>query len=301
MTVFTDFDLHRLIQVPREPEPEPGTPDPGPEQRSPRGSALLAALTGSHADLLAAALRGYRAPALLTAWVRAAGDGQVRVLVGGRPYFPPALPLTAADEGERRVLYPPGALATDVSAEELTGLLAGVEQWVTCVGRPDALWAPTGPGAGPVPRRGAFDHYATHLAAPYAWLVLAEPLPAVELKPELDRLVNEIGPLSRGEVSESKRIALERHKSRHRELAVPTSVASGGSGYWSARQAPAQPVPPRHCCAPQPNWTACRTHWSPPANRPARWLRRSTAGPTRPSPPSHRAAGRTNPGRRPGS
>jgi hypothetical protein len=60
--------------------------------------------------------------------------------------------------------------------------------------------------------------------------VLAEPLPAAGVQAELDQLVNQILPLARGEVSEAKRIALERAQARHREL---TRAQDGG--VWRVR------------------------------------------------------------------
>ena len=67
-------------------------------------------------------------------------------------------------------------------------------------------------------RRRLFDQRVAYLGDPFAWVIAAEPLRPEQVKPELDLLVNEILPLSRGEVGEAKRIALERKQARHREL-----------------------------------------------------------------------------------
>jgi DNA helicase HerA-like ATPase len=129
------------------------------------------------------------------------------------------------------MLFPPGALATDLSTMDAEGLLAPFRSWVPCQARPDALWAPSpNKQDGATVRRGSFDRHVAHLRGPFAWLVLAEPLPPHGLEPELRALVNEILPLSRGEVGEAKRVELERKQARHREL----SRARSGGG-WRIR------------------------------------------------------------------
>ena len=239
MSTFDGFRFHRLITVPR-PDSGRGDPNRGGEARRDPAGPLAASLAGSHGDLLASGAPG---PALLTAWVRSPQEQQLRFLVGGRPFFPPAVgpaigpALASAGErepgpgGERPVLYPPGAVGVDVAEHDAVGLFDRLTWWVPCSGRADALWAPPpGKASGVHVRRGSFDSHVAHLGVPLAWLVIAEPLVPEELKPELDLLVNEILPLSRGEVGEAKRIALERKQARHRDL----SRAQDG-GAWRLR------------------------------------------------------------------
>jgi hypothetical protein len=223
MDALPGFQFHRLTQIPRHirRDGEPVSDDTA------RG--LLAALTGSHADLLGT---GEDNAAVMTAWVRSAAERQLRFIVGGRPFFPPALgeaPATSP-RSQRRVLFPPGALATDLPHQEVTKLLDGFPCWVPCGGRTDALWAADDPNDPTVVRRGSFDRYAAHLREPFTWLVLARPLRPPDLQPELDQLVNDILPLARGEVSQAKRIGLERKQARHRELA-----RSQTGGVWRIR------------------------------------------------------------------
>ncbi|MBF9130316.1 ATP-binding protein [Plantactinospora sp. S1510] len=219
------FRFHRLIQVPRPPESrdEQG----GADQAGP----LAASLTGAHADLRAAGTSG---AAVLTAWIRSPQDERLHFLYGGRPYFPPAIGVTGrARDGTttRALLFPPGALATDISIGDTEKLLAPFLSWVPCQARADALWAPAAnKQERPTARRGSFDRHVAHMRGPFAWLVLAEPLLSQELEPELRSLVNEILPLSRGEVGEAKRVELERKQARHREL----SRAAAGGG-WRIR------------------------------------------------------------------
>lgn len=216
------FQFHQLTQVPR---PEEAKEE---QRREDRAGPLVASLTGAHADLRTAGAPGAM---VLTAWVRSPADERLRFLYGGRPFFPPAVRFaSAAGNGSRALLFPPGALATDVSIMDVDKLLGEFGSWVPCRARPDALWAPTGKQERPAVRRGSFDRHVAHLRGPFAWLVFAEPLAPQELEPELRTLVNEILPLSRGEVGEAKRVELERKQARHRELS--RALAGGG---WRIR------------------------------------------------------------------
>jgi uncharacterized protein len=224
MLDWRDFRFYRLTQVPR---PEQERED---RRRAARTGPLAAALTGSHADLRAAARPG---ATLLTAWLRTPDDGRrLHFLVGGRPDFPPAVRAAPGRPTSRRaLLFPPGATGTELSTPDAEKLFGAFRRWVPCVARADALWAPSANRPEPpVPRRESFDRYVAHFPGPFAWLVLAEPLGAAELEPELRALVNEILPLSRGEVGEAKRVELERKQARHREL----SRAQHGGG-WRIR------------------------------------------------------------------
>ena len=150
--------------------------------------------------------------------MRKPDDRRLRFLLAGRPFFPPASG-TRVDRTTRQVLFPPGAVAAELSAPDATRLLDAFPWWVPCSGRADALWAPSGTSQERVTvRRRLFDQRVAYLGDPFAWVIAAEPLRPEQVKPELDLLVNEILPLSRGEVGEAKRIALERKQARHREL-----------------------------------------------------------------------------------
>ena len=213
VTTFTwnGFRFHALNRLPAAVKPERAE-----DARSEATGALATALTGSHAYLLGS---DETEPMLVTAWIRACGTSRLRVLLGGRPTFPPALGDAEPQVEPRPVLFPPGGTATDVSVARVAEALEQFPHWVPCSGRPDALWAPTGnQRPGPRARRGSFDRQVAHLREPFVWLVLARPLRAQDLQPELDLLVNEILPLSRGEVGEAKRIALERKQAQHRDL-----------------------------------------------------------------------------------
>jgi Helicase HerA, central domain len=234
MSLWQGYRFHRLLAVLHDASSDREQPG---KALSDTARSLLAALTAAHATLLAS---GDPDAAVLTAWIRSRRDGQLHLMLGGRPFFPPATghvfpPAAGAAESHphetrRAVLFPAGALAADVPGQEVADMLAHFPFWVACTGRADALWAPDQQAAPKVPQRGAFDRHVAHLGEPFAWLVIAQPALPSELKPELDTLVAEILPLSRGEVSEAKRVGLERKQARHRELS-----RSQVGGFWQVR------------------------------------------------------------------
>lgn len=208
-------EFHQLTEVPatdRRGQQENG--QRREQQENPDGP-LLTSLGGAHSTLLAA---GRPEPALLAAWIRDE-DGQVRFLLGGRPRLPLVVNAPRPDGRAPEVLFPPGARAVALPDDAASALLE-FRCWELCAGLPDALWAPASSKASPESRRrGSFQQHVAHLRDPFAWLVVAEPLLPQQVQPDLDRLVSEILPLSRGEVGEAKRVELERKQARHRELA----------------------------------------------------------------------------------
>jgi len=225
MPELSGYEFYRLTQIPAE------SVDAADASRGHQDKAdvVVAALAGSHSELLDS-----RDPdaGILTAWIRSPGGRSLKILVGGRPTFPPADRSTISGEpdGVHSVLFPPGAVARECPWDDVGAELRRFPSWVTCSVRPDTLWAsPPEKGAATV-RRGGFDRYAAHAPSPFAWLVIAEPVSAGALTPVLDRLVSEILPLNRGEGGEARRVGLERKKARHREL----SRAQIG-GVWRVR------------------------------------------------------------------
>jgi hypothetical protein len=217
--VVSDFDWTRLRSVPRPPA------DPGQDHTA---ALLTAAVTATHAELLAS---GNNAAAFATAWVRVPSDPQLHILVGASPLLPlrgePSDPAT----GEHPVVYPPGAVGVPVPGSTVAQLLGTLPHWLRCVGQPDALLA-LDPSGRPDPRAGlgraSFDDYAAHLSGPFAWLVVAEPLPRTAIETERLALATRIPSLRRRENSEQDRLELERAQSRYREL-----TRARASGVWS--------------------------------------------------------------------
>ncbi|MEU4740686.1 ATP-binding protein [Actinosynnema sp. NPDC023658] len=189
MSLLEGFSWHQVLSAPRLPD-DPAVPDPVPAQ-------LFAALSGAHAEL-----SGDTGAAIAVAWCRLPGEDRLRFLVGGRPYFPPA------GKGGGPLLYPPGSTgeSTDIDMTDFP-------HWIRCPGRVDPLWTAEDSGA-----RGGFDDYVTHLRDPFAWLVVAEPLPAPVVDRELLHLSNLIPRMRQKENSEADKVALERAQARYREL-----------------------------------------------------------------------------------
>ncbi|WP_261575200.1 ATP-binding protein [Frankia gtarii] len=167
-------------------------------------------------------------------WLDRAGVGLPTL-----PPFPgppgPGLPRPAAAPRTAAVtplLYPPGSTAATLPPGAVLDDLARFPFWLRCGGAPDALWAP-GPGGegGAQPpagaRRGSFDDYAAHLVGPFAWLVLAWPVPPHRLAEERDALARSIPALRLREHDQDARLDLERAERRHRELG-----RAAASGMW---------------------------------------------------------------------
>ena len=138
------------------------------------------------------------------------------------------------------LLYPPGSTARATTAGEVLAELTRLPYWLRCAGAPDALWGPGPGGAGSgaggagggggqpaAPRRGSFDDHAAHLVGPFAWLVLAWPVPPARLAEERDALARAIPALRLREHDQDARLDLERAEQRHRELG-----RAAASGMW---------------------------------------------------------------------
>jgi DNA helicase HerA-like ATPase len=226
--MFDGFQFHRILSAPRPPE-DPQRPDPTPTQ-------LFAALVGAHAELSAQPEGAAGRAAIAVGWLRLPGDPYVRFLAGGHPFFPPAVrPATGGGEpGGRRtgatpLLYPPGSTAVRVNSASVTAALDAFPCWLRCAGAPDALWAPDRDRDRDVvvPRRGSFDDYAAHFTDPYAWLVVAQPVPAAASEAERAGLLRSIPVLRKRENDQNARLELERAEARYREL-----TKAGSSGMW---------------------------------------------------------------------
>ncbi|WP_224401259.1 ATP-binding protein [Pseudonocardia sp. ICBG1034] len=213
-----DIDLFRLLVTPRPPRPGDGD-DPTPVH-------LSAAMTATHAAF------GSTQDALVVAGrLRAPGQPDVQIVLGGRPWFPPAVGTDAArDTSDVPVLCPPGARGVPLASgalEEMTSLLGC---WVACTGQDDPLWLPNDAGPPASDTRGSFDDYVAHLHGGFGWIVLAEPVPATELEDELTVLAAEVPQMRKRENSERHRVELARAESRYRELS-----RARVTGMWRVR------------------------------------------------------------------
>ncbi|MER7842100.1 ATP-binding protein [Streptomyces sp. NPDC096040] len=226
--VLGAYRFHRLLTVPRRPE------DPGAEDRTP--AQLTAAVVAAHAVLFHH--RAARPAGLAAAWVRPGRHRPLHFLVGGAPHFPPA-GEEAAEEGadeeakegaERPLRYPPGSTARDLPPGEATALLERMPFWLPCPGSHEALRLGEDMRALPTERRGSFDDAVAHLQDPFAWLVLAEPVPHERLERERAALAVELPRLRQRENSAADRVAADRAEARYREL-----TRALATGMWTVR------------------------------------------------------------------
>ncbi|MEV6131988.1 FtsK/SpoIIIE domain-containing protein [Streptomyces violaceusniger] len=215
------FRFHRIFSVPRRAT-DTSEPDRRPAQ-------LTAAVTAAHAIL---SLPSYEHPGLAAAWIRPAAQQPLQFVVGGHPYFPPAgrvsmtRPPDTGTQARHTLLYPPGATAESIDTAEVTAHLRGFPHWLRCTGFNDALWLDKDERSQPSPR-GSFDDAVAYLPEPFAWLVIADPLPAQRLEDERSTLATRIPGLRQRQNSASDQLALERDEARYREL-----TRALGTGLW---------------------------------------------------------------------
>ncbi|MEU4443636.1 ATP-binding protein [Actinosynnema sp. NPDC050801] len=205
MRPLDGVNFHRVLAVPGGMDPDP------------RPAQLFAALTAAHVELAGS---GADRPVLATAWLRRPRSERVHVLVGGRPRFPPA--------GDDALLYPPGSVGEPVPGDEVEELFGEFGAWLRCTGQADSLWLPGDEGNGIPQRRGGFDDYVVFMGQPFAWVVVAEPVPSDAVEFELLSIANEVPRLRQRENSQSDRVALERAEGRYRELS-----RARVSGMWN--------------------------------------------------------------------
>lgn len=220
--VYHGFRFHQLLSLPRATaNPDLGAIGSGAARHA--QAATFAALTAAHARL-AGQLVG-PPPALSVAWVRSTPGGPLRFLMGGRPYFPPAGGAEPVG-GHGRVAYPRGARVISLPEREVADMLDALPYWVRCVGAPDVLWTQTlltsRPVGGPRP---ILDTVATYIDTPFAWLVIAEPVPREVLDWAGPDPADLFVPLAR-----TDHAVMEREAERRRALA-----RSRATGMWDVR------------------------------------------------------------------
>jgi len=198
--------LHQLITAPRREQTQVGAPL--------RTSAqLFATLVAAHRAL---ADSNPQAASLVSAWVREPGEDVFRILLGGKPGLPGVRP-SHAENGLDAVLYPPGCLGRPLDPGHLGYLVARFPSWLRCMGETDTLWSVTDRDR-LQSVQGSFAEYAAHVGMPFAWIIIAEPLPSASMEGERLKLTTDIPRLRQRVNSESDRVELERAESRYREL-----------------------------------------------------------------------------------
>jgi len=205
----------------------PKIPDDRPDLIRVRRLEIEAALASAHG----------RQSLVASAWVREGGDpndarraGPLTVILGGSNGFPTTHDRPSF-KGRRAVLFPPGADGAVLPAIDAVGILEGFEWWTRCLGKPDALtrhaWMQTDRAD---PRASAsFEHQLAHLGRrPFAWLVIAEPVPRERLDDQRREIsVAMAGLEDRAQQAGLNRMQLERAEERLREY-----LRSGMSGFW---------------------------------------------------------------------
>lgn len=216
---FDGHTIYRLHSIPRPARHNAGAhADAGDRAGGAHRPHLFASLAALHASVST-----HPDGEFVTAWVRPPAQS-LQVLVGAAPMFLPTGPPTTGT-GLRRVLYPPGAQAAPgIDTDSVLGQFA---HWVPCVGRPDALWAPTRThGRDGDITRGSFDDLVAHLPQPFAWLVLARPRSEHDLAEELTAINSRLPRMRARTASEADRVEIERDESRYRELDRARSTGS---------------------------------------------------------------------------
>jgi uncharacterized protein len=243
---FEGLPLCRLTEVPLladgagAGQPGPAGPARGAGAGQPGVSPAAggpAALAAALSPALTSAYSGGRP--VLVAWVRAVPGGPVAVVLGGDIAVGARDAADGAGPGgdEVRPLYPPGSRGRRLPAAGLDALLAGLPAWLRCCGSADSLAA--SPLDGPH-GTGRIDDLVAHLGgAPFAWLVLAEPVGRDAVGARLAELHYRIGALlDRQATSARDRADLERAQERYRELSQATA-----SGLWNVHVLAGGPDP----------------------------------------------------------
>jgi len=220
--VLRDLEAWQITQIPRRP---PVRPDSAAGQdQSDRGAAqrLQALVSAFH----------YGAPVAF-GWIREQAGGPVRVLTAG-----PAV-VGSADGGQAVLTFPPGARAEPLPPGQCAALLARMPCWMQLAGIADSLLA-NGDGVGRQDhdaRPSVEEGLMSAWSGPFAWLVLAEPVPA----DSLGELVEEVSLAQLGAQrsdSPAAQLAAQRLSARHAELRQ-----AAATGLWTVRSVAGGPGP----------------------------------------------------------
>jgi len=228
-----------------------------------------------HAAVMAAHARAVGRPgaALAGLWARPAGRRSATFVMASAPGD-----LLAAG-------YPPGATTHGLDAAWVDDLLGSFPSWVRCAGSADhAIEAPEDDPLALL--RGSFEDVVAHLAPPWAWLVVAEPLPASAVSEEAGRIAARLASLRPQDSSEKAQTRARRDRGRYAELDDArtaglwnVSVLVGGGGDVHATAAVLT-------AASDARLLRYRlTPTGPPAGLAATWASRPAADPDAPASP----------------
>src|SRR5580704_16118316 len=209
--ILNGLDAYRVTQIPRRPEParprqQPA--DPGQAQRV----AALAAAYHAGAD-------GRAAGAVAIGWLRPGADGPVQLLAAGTGLV--------GSRTEREVLLTlPGGASAEPLAGTLGGLMSVLPCWRAIGGISDGLLT-DGDRRGPSSGLSLEECLLAVWAAPFGWLLLAEPVGGTQAQGLADAVARREAELAGGAEREALR---RRLRLRHAELRRGMST-----GLWRVR------------------------------------------------------------------
>jgi hypothetical protein len=191
-----------------------------PRARSPRDDVSLE--DPFLAQRVAALLGSYVAEdAVAVAWSRRDGEATIDVSVGGASLLSaPAVSSTRANTNACAVNLPAGASAQRLTAAEFRANLGEFAHWQRIAGVADSIALDDEHGKGHESRPPSLEDTLTSAwPGPFAWFVVAQPLPVSEVRSQavtLSRLI----PTLRAKAGNSQENALEleRQESRYQEL-----------------------------------------------------------------------------------
>jgi hypothetical protein len=129
-------------------------------------------------------------------------------------------------------MYLPGARMRAMDSSDVGELLDPFRWWVPCLGGIDGLLAPSEEGAAKGVPRGVFEEFVSQFGSPFAWLVVATPLPPGDLKIKIRDVDITFRHLLLGaaDLDEAARIRLVRRRAWRREY-----TRAGVYGLWDVR------------------------------------------------------------------
>jgi uncharacterized protein len=191
-------------ELPRTPEaPTRGESDDSLSER-------VAGLTGAY-------LSG---DGVVVGWKRHTAGSTIDVFVGGDSLVKPS-DRQAEDEPDRSVNLPPGCRGDALGAEALLAQLRSFACWQRVKGIADSLSLrdADGPERRSPLRPSLEDTLTTVWREPFAWLVVALPIPLQEVERQSTALSRAIPPLrAKASNSQEHAVNLERQEARYREL-----------------------------------------------------------------------------------
>jgi len=219
---LSGLDAYRITEIPRRPDPGPAQPPPAEPDDAGRTQRLAALVAAYHAGVEAG---GNGPAALVIGWVRHETDGPVQLLAAGPG-------LVGSDAGEDVFLaLPGGARAQPLGRGSLTGLMAKLPAWRAIGGISDGLLPADDRRSAGRPAPSLEECLLAAWPGPFGWLLVAEPLSAVEI----GQLADELARREQYATGDSDRfpgraMAARRLSLRHAEVRKGTSA-----GIWQVR------------------------------------------------------------------